>query len=305
MNRLLVAVMALGVLTTSLRAQDDSRLVAAVRLAQDGRGDSARAIVLGLMTRTPPVDTLYPQVVYTMGLVARDPGDRSRNFRRVAIEFAGSNWADDALLGLAQEDFAAGRAEESRRSLQRIRADYPSTPLLPVVAYWAARANFELHRTAEACRWLNEGLAMAGEDVELQNQFSFYQPRCAGVATAPATNPTAAPTTVGPSRSDTTMIAKPPATPSNPAIPATTTEPPVQSTTGSTFSVQVAAVASDAAAEGTVRQLRDAGYEPHLAHEGGYVKIRVGKYPDRAQAAAAASQIRARLGGSPFVVEER
>jgi len=267
---------------------------AAVRLAQDGQGDSARTIVLALMNQTPQTDTLYPQVVYTMGLVARDPGDRSRNFRRVAIEFAGSNWADDALLGLAQEDFAAGRAEESLRSLERIRADYPSTPLLPVVAYWAARANFELRRTAEACRWLNEGLAMAGEDVELQNQFDFYQPRCAGVATAAADS----------QRSDTTMTASPPVTTANPPT-TTTTEPPVQPATGAGFSVQIAAVASDAAAEGTLRQLRDAGYDPHLVHEGGFVKIRVGLYADRTQATAAASQIRGRLGGSPFVVEER
>jgi hypothetical protein len=201
MKRLLVAATALGLLTTSLSAQDDSRLVAAIRLAQDGQGDSARAIVLALMNQTPQSDTLYPQIVYTMGVVARDPLDRSRNLRRVAIEYAGSNWADDALLGLAEEDFAAGRAEESLHSLERIRADYPSTPLLPVVAYWAARANFELRHTAEACRWLNEGVAMAGEDVELQNQFSFYQPRCAGVPAA---------TTGEPQRSDTMMTANPP-----------------------------------------------------------------------------------------------
>jgi cell division septation protein DedD len=297
MKRLLVAATALGLLTTSLSAQDDSRLVAAVRLAQDGQGDSARAIVLALMNQTPQSDTLYPQIVYTMGVVARDPLDRSRNLRRVAIEFAGSNWADDALLGLAEEDFAAGRAGESLHSLERIRADYPSTPLLPVVAYWAARANFELRHTAEACRWLNEGVAMAGEDVELQNQFSFYQPRCAGVPAA---------TTAEPQRSDTVMTANPPArTPAT--TPATVpTEPPAaQPSVGPAFSVQIAAVASDAAAEGTLRQLRDAGYDPHVVHEGGFVKIRVGRYADRVQAAAAASQIRTRLGGSAFVVEER
>jgi len=296
MKRLLVAATMLGLFTTSLRAQDDSRLVAAVRLAQDGQGDSARTIVLTLLNQIPQSDTLYPQVVYTMGLVARDPADRSRNFRRVAIEFAGSSWADDALLGLAQEDFAAGRADESLRSLERIRADYPSTPLLPIVAYWAARANFDLHRTADACRWLNAGLAMAGEDVELQNQFSFYQARCAGVP--------AATVAADSQRSDTMMTARSPATTPNPP----TTEPTVpaaQPSAGPGFTVQIAAVATDAAAESTLRQLREAGYDPHVVHEGGFVKIRVGRYSDRTQAAAAASQIRTRLGGSAFVVEER
>jgi hypothetical protein len=296
--RLLLIAAALGLATSVVQAQEDSRLVAAVRLAQDGQGDSARAIVLTMLNRTPQTDTLYPQIVYTMGLVARDGADRGRNFRRVAIEFAGSSWADDALLGLAQEDFALVRAEESLRSLQRIRADYPSTPLLPQVAYWAARANFELRRTAEACRWLNEGLAMAGEDLELQNQLGFYRPRCDSVTSGEAA-------VEQPSASrDTTLTARPPETPADPPVTATT-EPAPQPSGGVGYSVQVAAVASDAAAEGTLRQLRSAGYDPHTVHEGGFVKIRVGRYADRAQAAAAASQIRARMGGSAFVVEER
>lgn len=294
MRLVLVAGAALLLAGSTLEAQEDSRLVAAVRLAQDGEGDSARAIVLGLLNQTPVSDTLYPQVVYTMGLVARDPVDRSRNFRRVAVEFAGSSWADDALLGLAQEDFAAGRAEESLRSLERIRADYPSTPLLGVVSYWAARANFELRRTAEGCRWLSQGVALAGEDVELQNQLSFYQPRCEGVALgAPSTGP--------PPAQDTAIRASQPSTPAPPPARDTTTP----SAAEGNFTVQVAAVANEAAAEGTVRSLRSAGYDPHLVHEGGFVKIRVGRFRDRAQAAAAASQIRARMGGSPFVVEER
>lgn len=295
MRLVLVAGAALLLAGSTLEAQEDSRLVAAVRLAQDGEGDSARAIVLRLLNQIPVSDTLYPQVVYTMGLVARDPVDRSRNFRRVAVEFAGSSWADDALLGLAQEDFAAGRAEESLRSLERIRADYPSTPLLGVVSYWAARASFELHRTADGCRWLSQGVALAGEDIELQNQLRFYQPRCEGVAIG-------APSSGSPPSPDTSIATSRPPAAAQP--PARDTTAPSTEPTGS-FSVQVAAVASEAAAEGTLRSLRNAGYDPHLVHEGGYVKIRVGRFRDRAQAAAAASQIRARMGGSPFVVEER
>jgi cell division septation protein DedD len=130
---------------------------------------------------------------------------------------------------------------------------------------------------------------MAGEDIELQNQFGFYRPRCSGV---PAATTAAADS----QRADTTMTPNPGATPTN---------PPATQSAGPAYSVQVAAVGTDAAAEGPLRQLRDAGYDPHVVREGGFVKIRVGRYPDRAQATAAASQIRARLGGSPFVVEER
>lgn len=295
MKRLWILSGALLLANAPLVAQEDSRLVAAVRLAQDGQGDSARAIVLGLITSTPQSDTLYPQVLYTMGVVARDAADRSRNFRRVAVEFAGSSWADDALLGLAQEDFASGRAEASARNLERIKSDYPASSLLPLVSYWAARAYFELRRTTEACQWLAQGRSLAGEDVELQNQLNFYQARCdaATAGAVPASRPV----------SDSQ-----PATP--PASLPTSTQPTDQSAAAQgrgvgAFAVQVAAVGSDAAAQGTITALRNAGFEPRIVREGGFIKIRVGHFSQRAEAMAAASQVRAKLGGSPFVVEEQ
>ena len=272
-----------------LPAQEDSRLVAAVRMAQDGKGDSARAIVLDLISSTPQSDTLFPQIVYTMGLVARDATDRTRNFRRVAVEFAGSAWADDALLGLAQEDFAAGRAEASARNIERIRSDYPTSSLLPVAAFWGVRAYFELRNSVEACRWLSQGLALAGEDVELVNQLSFYSPRC---STASADAP---PSSVpAPARTDSAV----------PASSAPVTSPPAPSQGGGKFTVQVAAASTEPAAEATSNALRTAGYDPHIVREGGFIKVRVGRFATRAEAAAAASQVRAKMGGSPFVVEE-
>jgi cell division septation protein DedD len=273
-----------------LPAQENSRLVAAVRLAQDGKGDSARAIVLDMISSTPQSDTLFPQIIYTMGLVARDGGDRTRNFRRVAVEFAGSVWADDALLGLAQEDFAAGRAEASARNVERIRADYPTSALLPVAAFWAVRAYFELRNTAEACRWLSQGLALAGEDVELQNQLNFYAPRCGPGNEEPASTQASPPV-----RTDTTASTPPP--------PATA-DPPAAPGAGR-FTVQVAAASTEAAAQTTATSLRNAGYDPHLVREGGFIKVRVGRFATRAEATAAASQVRAKMGGSAFVVEEQ
>lgn len=271
-----------------LPAQEDSRLVAAVRLAQDGKGDSARAIVLDLISSTPQADTLFPQIVYTMGLVARDPADRGRNFRRVAVEFAGSAWADDALLGLAQEDFAAGRTEASARNIERIRADYPTSSLLPVAAFWGARAYFELQNTTEGCRWLTQGLALAGEDIELQNQLNFYAPRCATAIGSPSPGP-------APARPDTAYTASPPVA-----------DPPATAPTGSgRFTVQVAAAGTEDAAESTANALRAAGYDPHIVREGGFIKVRVGRFATRPEAAAAASQVRSKMGGSPFVVEEQ
>jgi hypothetical protein len=188
------------------------------------------------------------------------------------------------LLGLAQEDFAAGRPEASARNLERIRSDYPTSALLPVAAFWAVRAYFEVRNGAEACRWLSQGLALAREDVELRNQLNFYAPRCTP-GSAESTTP-AGPVT------------------SRPDPPPTPVTPPAASGSGR-FTVQVAAASTDAAAEATSNALRGAGYDPHIVREGGFIKVRVGRFATRAEATAAASQVRARMGGSPFVVEEQ
>lgn len=254
-----------------LRAQEDSRLVAAVRLAQDGQGDSARALVRQLLAQTPTTDTLYPQIVYTMGLVARDAEERSRDFRRVTVEFGSSSWADDALLGLAWGEFASGNATGAARDLERLRADYPLSPLLPTAAYWAARSYFEMNQPDTACNWLSQGLEGAGNDVELKNQLTYYAPRCAttaGAAPAPA-----APT---------------------PAAPAAS----------SGFSVQIAAVGTEAAARTILASLKEAGYTGRIVQAAGLYKVRTEIYPTRERAQAAQARLRQRLGGTPFLVEE-
>lgn len=162
-----------------LSAQNDPRLVAALRLAQEGSGDSARALVQRILDATDRADTLYPEALYTRALIAKDPQDMRRDLQRVTVEYPLSSWADDALLRLAQLDFAAGNLQASARSLERLRLDYPSSPVYAEAAFWAGRAYFDLHNPAAACRWLSEGLARTGTDVELRNRLAYYEQRCA------------------------------------------------------------------------------------------------------------------------------
>ena len=71
------------------------------------------------------------------------------------------------------------------------------------------------------------------------------------------------------------------------------------------YSVQGAAVQSPAAANDLMRALAGDGYEPHVVREsGGLLKVRVGSYHTRAEAQRIAAQLKRKLGGSPFVVEE-
>jgi TolA-binding protein len=275
-----IAALALCAATT-LHAQTDQRLRDALRVAQEGSSDSARALVSGLLQATPPTDTLYPQVLYTMGLVSRSVEDMRRNYTRVAVEFNNSDWADDATYRLGLLDYAAGNVANAVRQMDKLRNDYPDSPLIGPAAEWAARALFDQKRTREACSWLTSGIEKAQNDVELRNRLDFMSARCTPQALA-----------------DT-----------SPAVPPTTNAPvaPVAPTaaprTGS-FGVQVGAVNTQAAADKLIANLKAGGFPTYFVREGALFKVRAGPYADRPSAAIAAEKIRTSLRTSPFVVKE-
>jgi hypothetical protein len=49
-------------------------------------------------------------------------------------------------------------------------------------------------------------------------------------------------------------------------------------------------------------RLKSHGFSPVIVEEAGLYKVRVGEYATKADAAAALPAIKAKLGGSPFVV---
>lgn len=271
-----------------LIAQSDPRLVSALRLAQEGLGDSARSSVNRLLTGTDPADSLYPEALYTRALVAADPREMRTDLQRVAVEYATSNWADDALLRLALLEYAAGQLDASARHLERIALDYSTSPLYPRAAYWAGRVYFDLRRPPDACRWLREGGQRAGTDAELAAQLASYAERCAGV----------------PAASDSTTIASAPDTVRADSAPAPASAPAAESRLPA-FRIQIAAVNTAAAADSIAARARATGAETVVVHEPPYYKVRVGGYATRAEAAAALPAVRARFRGTPFVVVQR
>ena len=171
-----------------------------MQLAAEGLPDSATAIVNGLLAVTPVSDPLYPEILYTQGSIARTTTEMQRAFQKVAVEYPNSPWADDALLRLAQMDFAARNYAGTVRGAEQIRGNDPSSPLIPAASYWAARAEFEQGRTAEGCAWITRGLASESADVEAKNRLEFLQGRCTGTpdsgavtAPGPAAPPPPAP----------------------------------------------------------------------------------------------------------------
>jgi septal ring-binding cell division protein DamX len=291
-KRLLVAALAAGAAllgAAPAHAQTDPRLVDAVRAAQEGQSDSARARIQRLLAATPPTDTLYPQILYAQAMVAGSAGDMRRALQQVAVEYASSPWADDALLRLVQMDYAVRNLESAERNLERLRLDFPATPLLARAAYWAGRTYFDDNKPAAACRWLADGMAQAGTDVELQNQLGFLYQRC-NMAADTAADTAAAP-------ADST---RPLPRDSAPATPATPAAPPAPAAKPA-YRVQVGAVATQAAADGLAARARAAGFTVITVREKGLFKVRAGEFATRAEAQAAAGRLKAKLGGNPFV----
>jgi hypothetical protein len=271
----LFALLLLAVGSTSrLAAQTDARLVDALRLAQNGQVDSARGVIRRLLATLSPADSVYPQALLAGAKIAPDARAVATNLNRIVLEYGASPWADDALLLLTQLYFAQRDAAQTIQAAERLRRDYPDSPLRYRVAFPAARAYFELKNEARGCELIQEALtgATAAGEVEVTNQVSFYASRCTGATTPPP----------------------PPQPGTDSAAPAS-----------KTFTVQVLAVKSAVQVDDMLTRLRVMGFDARVVRDtSGFFKVRVGRYATREEAQQTQQRLRTRVGGQPFVVEE-
>jgi cell division septation protein DedD len=277
----LLAALAAVAAPAALTAQTDPRLQSAIQLAQAGRVDSARAVVRRLMATLPPSDSTFPEALYASAILAADAATAARNLQRVVVEFGRSPWADEALLRLTQLYFAQGDPAATVQAAERMRRDYPDSPLKPRADFWGARAYFDLKDDVHGCELVREALVGTGDDVEFKNQVTFYASRC-GAEPPPVSGAAVAGTTPPPS--DTSHAGG--------ATPAA-------------YSIQVLAVKSAAQVDEMLTRLKVMGFEARVVRDtSGLFKVRVGRYVTRAEAQQAQARLRAKIGGQPFLVEE-
>jgi len=275
-----VVAVTMGALHRNVAGQTplDSRLQAAVTLAQSGRTDSARAVVRRLLATLSPQDTVYPEALYVEGaMLAADPRSAATSLQRVIVEYSRSSWADDALLRLSQLYEAQNDPASAIQSVERMRRDYPDSPLLPSAAFVAARSAFDLRDETRGCAYIRDALAGAGDNIEFRNQVAFYSERCqASTASVAATR-----TSVDTQARRSTA------------------------TGGGHFAVQVLVGKSAPEIDDVLNRLKTLGYAAHVVRDSsGYMKVRVGPYATRDAAQRAQGQIKTRFGGQPFLVEE-
>lgn len=273
---LAATVLLVGTAATRVAAQSDTLRAAALRVAQT-RPDSARAMLRRLLARLAPQDSLYPGALFTAARVSADATTAATDLQRVIVEYGRSVWADSALVLLTQLYFAQGDPAATVQAAERLRGDYPDSPLKPRADFWGARAYFDLKDDAHGCGLIAEALDRAGGDVEFKNQVSFYAARC---PTAPGT-----------------ATAPPPPPPGD--------SQPKPPPTAPSYAVQVLAVKSAGQVDEMLTRLKVMGFDARVVRDtSGLFKVRIGRYATRDEAVKLARRARTRLGGQPFVVEE-
>ena len=317
-----VAVGAALLAAGTLSAQSDPQLRQAVALAQDGNRDSALVLVRAVRTAADEKSPRYAEALYTAGILATDPDSMRRMLQQVVVEQSMSPWADDALLRLAQLDYAGGNLPAAMRDLERLRNDFPRSDVFADAAFWAARTYFDAHQERPGCEWVGMGIARAGDgSATIRDQLQSFARRCSAAALAEgsAKAPPGAPR-------DTVVVAKAEAVDSGrgtrdsaAASPATSiqpsdssrraAEPPSSPTTldprpSTLFRVQVIAAGTRAQANETVTRLRALGYDALIAEEGGFLKVRAGGYTTRNDAAAAQRQLAREFPGAFIVTDQ-
>lgn len=301
-----------------LAAQQQSALTAALRLAQDGRIDSARATLKRMEQSTVPTDTLFPGILYSSALVSPTAEEVRQKLQRVIVEYPFSPWAEPAMIALAQLDYANGDPAAAGRTLEKFRTDHATSSLYATAALWGARAGFDANDARAACQWVSDGLARVGDDASTRAELVALGRRCPG-APAPATTVAAA---ASPPASTATAsapaaplpapdtVVKPSAGAASPGPAVDTAVKPAPAApvkpsaapVPDAYRIQIVAANSQEAADEMLDRAKKAGFSGIIVKEGGYFKVRLGQYASRSDATAAASKVKAKLGGSPFVV---
>jgi hypothetical protein len=290
------AVTALALLAAGqLPAQENPAVRAAVTLAAEGRGDSARTLVERELRRARPGDGPWVEALYWRARLSGSGDSAERDLRRVALEYPGSPWADDALLELSQIALAAGNPSSAFELAERLRSDYPGSDLRPRAALWAARAAFQAGEPSTACLLLDSARAEAAADIEFGNQVAYYRGRCTALLATPTRQPGDSPSTTRP-------------TPMPPSVSGPTPTPAPAETAGETsgWYVQVYAARQAEEADGVVRRLAGADLRARVFRStDGYHRVRLGPFASESVARDTAARARRAVGGEPFVVRER
>jgi cell division septation protein DedD len=253
----------------------DSTLARIERLIMSGERAMARGVTDSLVATLPSESARYPDALYWRAASASNAADAERDYLRIVIEHPLAARAPDALMALAQLEFARADRAAARRRFDQLLRDYPSGRHVPRASLWSGRLAIEDRDTAAGCATLKAARPQVpATDVELANQFDYFLAQCARATPADTT-------TNAPAQNDTAAA-----------------EP-----SGRAWSIQVAAFRTRTDATALASRLRARGFNVRVVGDQPLYRVRIGRYPTHAEATAALR--RSRISGIIVEAEPR
>ena len=265
------------------RTAADTTFLAAQRLVVEGRGQEGRAIIARELAAAPEGSPRYIEALYWRAALAATAADAERDYKRIIIEFPVSRRAESALVGLAQLELARGDRSQAMQHLERVVREHPTGPSRARASFWMARVHFDEGNFPRACARLEDSRRHTPADaVEMRNQLGYYAQRCQGIDTTVVVRAT-------PAESTRAMPSRPGSVATSPAQ-----RPPAGSAArgAAAYTVQIGAYANRADADARHRQLSAQGHAPRVVKVGALWRVRIGRYPSRDAAAAAARSLK-------------
>jgi sporulation related protein len=261
-----------GVTAPGASQEPDSALARIERLVVAGDRSSARYLADSLINALPPESPLLSDAIYWRAASATSAANAERDYLRISVEHPYSKRAPDALLALAQLEFARGNRAAARRRYDQLLLNYPKGKHVARASLWSGRLALEDRDYAAGCATLNSGRALvAANDIELRNQFDYYVAQCDRVV---------------------------------PAVPDTTasTPDPRATASGTEFSVQAAAYTARQDAVSLVNNLKGRGLDARVVGTKAPYRVRIGRYATKAEASEALARMKP--SGAGWIVVE-
>jgi len=262
--------------STDSAVTTDSVFLRVQRLAANGEGEAARALVQKEYEQAPTGSARFVEALYWRAVVAATAAEAERDLRTIIVDYPLSPWSVDALMRLAQLEMTRRDMDQALKHLDRVIVEHPNNPQRPRASFWIARVEFEQGRLAEACRQLGDAARTAPPtQVELRNQITYWANRCAAA--------------------DTAMVAAVAAADSGKGVAPVAARPPVPPAPAKReYTVQVGAYNTRSGADALAKTLKDKGYEARVFGENAPFRVRVGRYATRSEAEKAASKLNAK-----------
>jgi cell division septation protein DedD len=285
----------------------DSAVQRARRLASAGSAVAARAVVDSVLQATPEGSPAFGEALYWRAVLSESADQARRDYLRITIDYPLHARAADALLRLAQFEFASGDRDAARRHLEHLTLEYGDGATAAQGSYWLGRVLLEGGATLAACTAFARAKVKArGDDVELQGQITYYAQPCARTRADSIARADFASQAIADSvRADSIAKArkasgKATGRGATKGAVKKETNPP-HAATGPTWSAQVAAYTQRDDAERLAKKLRARGYEVRVTADRPY-RVRIGRFETRAAAVGLVDKLK-RAKMSAIVVE--